>query len=124
MVLFILISDIDKSWKSWHEWIPYNSNDKLTSNFVNRLENIGKVFIPKPNFVNFRKYAKYDNNIGYEDNIYFKIEDLEFENYVDWIYNQIENKDEKLLLLDLNKGVTMPNSLQIDIINKQLLALY
>ena len=48
MVLFILISDIDKSWNSWYEWIPYNSNKKLKSNFVSKLENLGKVFIPKP----------------------------------------------------------------------------
>lgn len=104
MVLFILISDIDKSWKSWYEWIPYNTNDKLTSNFVSRLENLGKVFIPKPNFVNFRKYAKYDNNTGYGKDIYFKIEDLEFENYADWIYNQIENKDDKFVVIGFEQG--------------------
>ena len=104
MVLFILINDIDKSWKSWYEWIPYNSNDKLTSNFVSRLENIGEVFIPKPNFVNFRKYAKYDNNTGYGKDIYFKIEDLEFDNYADWIYNQIKNKDEKFVVIGFEQG--------------------
>lgn len=104
MVLFILISDIDKSWNSWYEWIPYNSNKKLKSNFVSKLENLGKVFIPKPNFVNFRKFSNYDNNKGYGKDIYFKIEDLEFENYAEWIYNQIEYKDEKFIVIGFEQG--------------------
>jgi len=99
MVLFLLISDIDKSYKSWYNWIPYGQTKKLKTNFVKELEKIGKVFIPKPNFVNFRKYADYDNNIGYDGDIYFKLEDLEYENYTKWIYNQIDKKYRKNIIV-------------------------
>ena len=104
MVLFILISDIDKSWKSWYEWIPYGSDEKLTSDFVNKLEELGQVFIPKPNFVNFRKYASYDTNTGYGDDIHFNIKDLEYENYADWIYDQIQDKSQKLVVIGFEQG--------------------
>ena len=93
MVTFLLISDIDKSNKSWNEWTPYdNSHTKFKSNFVKQLKSLGKVYLPQPNFVNFRKYATYDNNKGYTDNIKFSIEDLQFENYCDWLYNQIDKE--------------------------------
>ncbi len=107
MVLFILISDIDKSYKSWYEWIPYNSTKKVKTNFVEQLEKIGKVFIPQPNFVNFRKYAKYDKNKGYNEDIYFSIDDLKFENYADWIYNQIDDKDkdkDNIIVIGFEQG--------------------
>ena len=94
-MLFILISDIDKSYKSWYEWIPYNQTKKIKTNFVSQLKKMGEVFIPKPNFVNFRKYADYDNNTGYGRNINFTVEDLEFENYAKWIYEQIDIKYKK-----------------------------
>ena len=104
MVLFILISDKDKSYKSWYEWVPYGSTNKITSDFVNKLQMLGNIFIPKPNFVNFRKYTSYDNNEGYGNDIYFKIEDLEYENYVEWIYNQIEDKEQKIIVIGFEQG--------------------
>ncbi len=105
MVLFVLISDIDKSWKSWYEWTFYNSNNKLTTDFVSELNRMGSVDIPEPNFVNFRKYADYDKNEGYGDDIYFKVEDLDFENYTDWIYNQLDKEDRKnMIVIGLEQG--------------------
>jgi len=104
-MLFILISDIDKNYRSWYEWIPYNSKQKMETDFVSELQKMGKIFIPKPNFVNFRKYAKYDNNNGYDGDIYFKIEDLYFETYADWIYDQIPEKDRlKFIVIGLEQG--------------------
>ena len=38
MVLFILITDIDKNYKSWYEWIPYNQINKIKTNFVSQLK--------------------------------------------------------------------------------------
>jgi len=105
MVLFVLISDIDKSYKSWYEWIPYNSKKKIKTNFVKELEKIGKVFIPKPNFVNFRKFSKYDNNNGYDGDIYFSIDDLRFENYSKWVYNQIDGEDKgNIIVIGFEQG--------------------
>ena len=107
-MLFILISDIDKSYKSWYEWIPYNQTKKIKTNFVSQLKKMGEVFIPKPNFVNFRKYADYDNNTGYGRNINFTLEDLEFENYAKWIYEQIDIKYRKnkknIIVIGLEQG--------------------
>ena len=40
-MLFILITDIDKSYKSWYEWIPYNKTTKLKTNFVAQLKKMG-----------------------------------------------------------------------------------
>lgn len=99
MVVFILISDIDKNAKSWHEWIPYNSEKKYTTDFVEQLKKMGKVIIPQPNFVNFRKYAKYDKNKGYGENIYFKMEDMDFENHAEWVYSQIDEEDRKEMIV-------------------------
>lgn len=90
MITFLLISDINKNSKSWYEWIPYGSKLKYESNLVNELAKIGKVYIPQPNFVNFRKYDENDKNNGYTDNIFFNINDLKFENYSDWLFNQID----------------------------------
>lgn len=108
MVLFILISDIDKSYNSWYEWIPYNQTKKIKTNFVSQLKKLGEVFIPKPNFVNFRKYADYDNNKGYGKNIHFKLEDLKFENYAKWVYEQIDIKYRKnkknIIVIGLEQG--------------------
>tara|TARA_B100001989_G_C24090334_1_gene246784 strand:- start:278 stop:481 length:204 start_codon:yes stop_codon:yes gene_type:complete len=56
---------------------------------------MGEVFIPKPNFVNFRKYANYDKNTGYGKDINFTLEDLKFEKYAKWIYDQINIKYRK-----------------------------
>lgn len=107
MVLFILFSDIDKSYKSWYEWTPYGSAIKYTSNFVLELEKIGKVFIPRPSWVNFRKYATYDLNTGYDGDIHFTIEDLIYENYADWVYGQINEEDKhdkNLIIIGYEQG--------------------
>lgn len=105
MVTFVLISDIDKNYKSWYQWIPYNTNQKKKTDFVEHLEKLGKVFIPKPNYVNFRKYTKYDINCGYGDDIYFTMEDLDFENYAQWIYEQIDKKDgNKMIVVGFEQG--------------------
>lgn len=106
MVTFLLISDIDKSSKSWYKWIPYNnSNTIFTSDFVIQLELLGKVYHPQPNFVNFRKYASYDNNKGYTNDIMFSIEDLQFENYSEWLYNQIDEEfRNNIIVIGLEQG--------------------
>lgn len=100
MVTFLLISDIDKNSKSWYEWIPYNNlHTVFSSDFVDQLKSLGNVYLPQPNFVNFRKYAQYDNNQGYTDNIMFSIEDLQFENYSEWLYNQIDEIDRNNIIV-------------------------
>jgi hypothetical protein len=105
-VLFILISDIDKSYMSWFEWKNYNSTITYNSDFVKQLENYGKVFIPQPNFINFLKYYSGNTNSGYDGSIYFKIEDLDFDNYVDWIFSQISEQDKtkKWIVIGYNQG--------------------
>ncbi len=99
MPIFVLFTDIDKNSKLWHEWIPYNSNDIYKTDFVDQLKKIGKVYIPEPNFVNFRKWAKYDKNKGYGSDIYFSIDDLKFENYTDWVYDQIKEEDRNNIIV-------------------------
>ena len=61
--------------------------------------------IPKPNFVNFRKYANYDNNTGYDGSIFFTLQDLKFENYAKWIYEQIDIKHRgDIVVIGLEQG--------------------
>jgi len=105
-MLFLLISDIDKNAKSWEKWIS-PTGKVLTSDFVKELKKHGDVLIPQPNWVNFRKYDKLDNNIGYINNVFFSIKDLEFETYVKWIKSQIPSKykkSNKIVIIGLEQG--------------------
>ena len=105
MPTFLLITDIDKNASSWYKWRPYDSDKIYETDFVDQLKKIGKVYIPQPNFVNFRKYAKYDKNIGYNNDIIFSIKDLEYENHAKWLYNQIDENDRhNIIVIGLEQG--------------------
>jgi hypothetical protein len=98
---FILFGDVMRGHQVWfHD----NNNNKI--DFVKRLKRLGKVIILKPNYVNFTNYTKEDKNIYYKSgikNINFTIEDLYFENYAKWIYNQID-PNKKYIAIGLDQG--------------------
>jgi len=97
-IQFILFGDVMTGDSVWFK--DKNSN-KI--DFVNKLKKLGKVIILKPNYINFMKYSK---NYFYKTNykkIKFNIEDLYFENYSEWIYNQID-KEKKYIAISLDQG--------------------
>lgn len=102
-VLFILFGDV----MTGHDvWFHDNKHNKI--DFVKKLKNLGDVLILKPNYVNFMKYSKVEKggNWFYKtnlDDIDFDIEDLYFENYSEWVFDQID-KNKKYIAIGLDQG--------------------
>ncbi len=103
-IQFILFGDIMVG----HDvWLRDNKNNKI--NFIKKLKKLGSVIILKPNYINFMKYSKNNNGsmiYTYKTNnkkIKFDIEDLYFENYSKWVYDQI-NPNKKYIALGLEQG--------------------
>jgi hypothetical protein len=103
-IQFILFGDV----MSGHSvWFKDKYHNKI--NFVNKLKTLGTVIILKPTYVNFMSYSKkkLGGNHFYKTNnkkdIKFTIEDLQFENYTKWIYNQID-PDLEYIAIGLDQG--------------------
>ena len=100
---FILFGDVMTGHQVWF----HDKNNKKI-NFVKKLKKLGNVIILKPNYVNFMNYSKSNKggNWFYKsgiENINFTIEDLQFENYSKWIYNQID-PNKKYIAIGLDQG--------------------
>lgn len=104
-IQFILFGDVMTGDNVWH----YDVNGHKID-FINKLESLGDVIILKPKYVNFMSYSRKINNndmnrhykTGNKD-IYFTIEDLQFENYAKWVYEQID-KNKKYISIGLDQG--------------------
>lgn len=100
---FILFGDVMTGHQVWF----YDKNNNKVD-FVKKLKKLGNVIILKPNYVNFMNYTKVKSNgnwfykSGIKD-INFNIEDLQFENYSKYVYNQIE-PDKKYIAIGLDQG--------------------
>jgi hypothetical protein len=102
-IQFILFGDVMTGHRVWF-------HDKMNKkiNFVKKLKKIGNVIILKPNYVNFMKFSKFkkEGNWFYATNsndVDFNIEDLHFENYSKWIYEQID-PNKKYVAIGLDQG--------------------
>lgn len=100
---FILFGDV----MTGHQvWFHDKNNNKI--DFVKKLKKLGNVIILKPNYVNFMNYsdANEGGNWFYKSGIKdidFTIEDLQFENYSKWVYNQID-PNKKYIAIGLDQG--------------------
>jgi hypothetical protein len=100
---FILFGDV----MTGHQvWFHDKGNNKI--DFVKKLKKLGDVIILKPDYVNFMNYTKVknDGNWFYKSGIKetnFTIEDLQFENYSKWVYNQID-PNKKYIAIGLDQG--------------------
>ena len=107
MVQFILFSYVMTGHKCWYG----NQNYGYDTHFVSHLNGLGKVIIPKPNYVNFMRYSRQKPNIKDGNRIFatdegeidFTIEDLQFENYAKWVYEQIDTGD-RYIVIGLDQG--------------------
>jgi len=104
-IQFILFSDILMGSDCWF----YDLNGKTTY-FVDKLRGLGEFIILKPTYVNFMKYTKNrDNNdpkhfyAPTKGDISFKMEDLSWENYTNWVYGQID-PNKKFVVIALGQG--------------------
>jgi hypothetical protein len=101
---FILFGDVMTGHGVW-----FHDNQNKEIDFVDKLEKLGDVIILKPNYVNFMNYSKTKNNKGNKfyksnlDDLKFMIEDLQFENYAEWVYSQID-PDKKYIVIGLDQG--------------------
>ena len=100
---FILFGDVMTGHQVW-----FHDKDNNKIDFVKKLKKLGDVIILKPNYVNFMNYTKVknDGNWFYKSDIKeinFKIEDLHFENYSKWVYNQID-PNKKYIAIGLDQG--------------------
>jgi hypothetical protein len=102
---FILFGDVMNSHQVWfHD----KNNNKI--DFIKKLKKLGDVIILKPNYVNFMNYTYtkeknkpiWFHKSGIKD-IDFKIEDLLFENYAKWVYEQID-PNKKYIAIGLDQG--------------------
>lgn len=87
-------------------WFRDENNNKI--DFVEKLKKIGKVIILKPDYVNFMNLSnnKKLSKMFYKTRIKkynFKIEDLYFENYSKWVFNQI-NTNKRYIAIGLDQG--------------------
>ena len=102
-VQFILFGDVMTGHQVW-----FHDKDNNKINFVKKLKKLGDVIILKPNYINFINYSKskkggnwfYKSKIKDTD---FKIEDLHFENYSKWVYEQID-PNKKYIAIGLDQG--------------------
>ena len=103
-IQFILFGDV---MTGHNVWFTNRNGNKI--NFVKKLKKIGDVIILKPNYVNFMNFnnTKKDGNwyykSGIKNNYKFTKEDLYFENYSKWVYNQID-KNKKFIAFGLEQG--------------------
>ena len=100
---FILFGDVMNGHQVW-----FHDKDNNNINFVKKLKKLGDVIILKPNYVNFMNYTevKKPGNWFYKSgikDINFTIEDLQFENYAKWVYNQIDH-NKKYITIGLDQG--------------------
>jgi len=100
---FILFGDVMSGHQTW-----FHDKDNKKIDFVKKLKKLGDVIILKPNYVNFMNYtkAKGNGNLYYKSgikNIDFTIEDLQFENYSKWVYDQID-PNKKYIAIGLDQG--------------------
>jgi hypothetical protein len=106
---FILFGDVMTGHQVW-----FHDKHNRKIDFIKKLKKIGEVIILKPNYVNFMNYTKEKEkekekatgNLYYKSgikNIDFNIEDLHFENYAKWVYNQI-HPNKKYIAIGLNQG--------------------
>lgn len=94
IVQFILFGDVMTGYKQWY----YNKNNKKIE-FVKRLKKLGNVIVLKPNYVNFMGVSTKKNLNDYNrfystkknlNDYYFTKDDLMFENYSKWVFDQID----------------------------------
>ena len=104
-VQFILFGDVMTGHDVWFRDEFGNNID-----FIERLQSIGDVIILKPNYVNFISYTNINNpkdlNRYYktnDTNIFFHLNDLQFEIYADWVYKQI-NPNKQYIAIGLEQG--------------------
>ena len=100
---FILFGDVMTGHQVW-----FHNKDKNKIDFVKKLKKLGDVIILKPNYVNFINYSKSKKGVNrfYKSKIKdtdFKIEDLHFENYSKWVYEQID-PNKKYIAIGLDQG--------------------
>jgi len=103
-IQFVLFGDVMTGDECW-----FFDLDKNPINFVELLEQLGDVVILKPNYVNFMRYSKNEQNKTDVNRIFapqtgsinFTIENLQFENYAEWVAEQIDpNKEHIAISLD------------------------
>jgi hypothetical protein len=105
-IQFILFGDVMTGDKCWFYDL---NNNKI--NFIDLLEKLGDVIILKPNYVNFMRYSKLASSNTDVNRLFapqtgpieFTIEDLQFENYAEWAYNQI-NPNKEYIAIGLDQG--------------------
>jgi len=102
-IQFILFGDVMTGHNVWFHDKNYNK-----INFVEKLKKLGKVIILKPTYVNFMKYSNIEkggnwNYKTHKKNIHFTIEDLQFENYSNWVKTQV-NMNQKYIAIGLEQG--------------------
>lgn len=99
---FILFGDVMTGDSVW-----LHDKEGNNINFVDQLHKLGEIIILKPNYVNFMKYSKKkEGNSLYSSSnkeIRFNKEDLEFENYANWVYDQID-KSKEYIAIGLEQG--------------------
>lgn len=88
----ILFGDVMTGHDVW-----FNDEFGNKTDFVQKLSKIGNIIVLKPKYVNFMSLSAtknpHDLNRFYktnDDDIFFHLGDLQFENYSDWVYTQIE----------------------------------
>jgi len=100
---FILFGDVMTGHSVW-----FHDKDKAKIDFVKRLKKLGNVIILKPNYVNFmnwvtvKRHGNWFYKSGIKD-IEFTIEDLQFENYSKWVYQQTD-PNKKYIAIGLDQG--------------------
>lgn len=104
-VQFILFGNVMTDHSVW-----FHDKNLHKINFVDALKTRGNVIVLKPNYVNFMRYSKLNRSIELknpsESNVWFNIEDLSFENYSKWVFDQID-KNKKFIVIGLDQGCHM-----------------
>lgn len=100
---FILFGDV----MTGHQvWFYDKNNNKI--DFVKKLKKLGSIIILKPNYVNFMNCTNVKEKLNWHyksgiKDIDFKIEDLYFENYANWVFEQID-QNKKYIAISIDQG--------------------
>lgn len=105
-VQIILFGDVMTGSDCWFYDLDRNKLD-----FVDKLRKLGNVIVLNPSYVNFMRYSRIipsftDANRKFtpkEGNIKFTLEDLQFETYAKWVYQQID-PEIKYVAIGLDQG--------------------
>lgn len=105
-VQIILFGDVMTGSDAWFYDLDHNK-----VNFVDKLRDLGNIIVLKPTYVNFMRYSKIkqiqtDVNRKFTPktgDINFTVNDLQFETYAKWVYQQIDS-EKKYIAIGLDQG--------------------